>query len=293
MYKPQSYPLRAVLMLLVFWFGASTASAQAGKIIIEGGKWLGQQILEYAAGKTFDKLLGIDYEAQLRQVEANLSAQLRKGTGDAQRLRVELEATRSQLSILQTLLHSKPNSQQLEQFRQKLTSDLARVVTVQQEHSQKIASLEKSTQDHEARIKRLEERQGKEIRDEDEQPSYTYGGPRSWQEADRVPPAQDYGHRAQAPRQGSVRHGGVTLIVRVTGRSNEIDVRETEDFEGADIGSFEIEGVRKEYLLQLLVGTGSVIDVQGRGNTVNLPRSLCGRVRVIRKGRNTRVDGCM
>jgi hypothetical protein len=290
MHKSLRCFLRAILVLLVLGFGATRASAQAGKIIIEGGKWLGKQILDYATGKTFDRLLGIDYETQLKQVETNLVAQLRKGAGDAQNLRVELDATRSQLSMLQTLLYSKPTSNQLEQFRQQLTSDLARVVKVQQEHTQKIASLEGTTQDHEARLKRLEERENAEKRNEVEQPPQA--APRSWQEPESLRQGQDSSYREQTQQPRKVRNSGVTLIVRVTGQANEIDVSETEDFTGADIGSFEIESARKRYFLQLLADTGGVIDIRGDGNTIYLPRNLCGRIRVIRKGRNNWVDGC-
>jgi len=273
-----------MLLLMAFLLNSAKSSAQTGPIIISIGKWLGNQVVGYVTGKTFDKLLGIDYEAQLKTVEANLSAQLRRGSGDAQRLRIELDATRSQLSILQALLNSKPTSNQLEQFRRQLTSDLAKVVKVQQEHVQRIAGLEKTSQDHETRIRKLEE--AADSRTGNTQEGYRQGpSPKSG--------GEDFSRETYTPPAGRrARNSGVTLMVRVVGHSNEIYISETVDFERADIGSFEIEGMSDRYTLRLLRDTGGVINVQGNGNTVHLPGHLCGRIRVIRRGENCRVSGC-
>lgn len=293
MHKRHRGFLYVILVLATFEFGATSASASAGKVVIEIGKWLGNQLLGYAAGKTFDRLLGKNYEAQLKQVEANLAGQLRKGAGDTQRLRVELGAARSQLSMLNILLSSKPTSTQLEQFRHQLASDLARVVKVQEEHTQKITNLEKTSQDHEARLKRLEEREDKPAREEVEQPLYKSTAPSSDRDRESLSRGEDSGYRTQArqPRRG-VRNIGATLIVRVAGDANEIDISETADFEDADIGSFEVVEGRSWHVFRLLADTGGVVEIQGSGNTLYLPRGLCRRIRVIRKGSSNRVDGC-
>ena len=307
------------LTILMSW--PAPTSAQVGKVLAESAKFIGTQLLGYGTGKILDKALGLDCQTQLKEVEASILAQLRKGTGDVQQLRAELAVTRSQLSILQTLIKSKPNAEEVEHLKRRLEQGLAQLTAAQHQQGQRLSSLEVKSEDHEARLRRLEAQESTplppQVADSDREAlpgsrrkATTSGSDEVFTKDEGVPvqdevekKTSDRGTRfnrdvpelggelkdeKSSPPRRSKRNTGVTLIAHVTGQFNEIAVRETASAEVANIGFHNIEGRHQRYMLWLLVDTGGVITIESDGNAVLLPSYLCGRVRVILKGRNNR-----
>lgn len=137
-------------------FGTSSAHAQVGTVLLEAGTWVAGQLISYATGKAIDKVVGIDYENELRQVEASLSAQIKKERADKEKLRVELAATRSTLDILNKLIRSRPQSGEIDEFRQQLAKNLDSVLAVQIRDSERITQLERQVTELSTRLRQLE-----------------------------------------------------------------------------------------------------------------------------------------
>lgn len=145
-----------VTTLFVLIFKATPTYAQAGPVLLKVGKWVGGQLIGYVTGKAIDQALGIDFEKELRQVEATLSAQIKQERADKEKLRVELAAARSTLEILGKLIRSKPQPGEIDGYRQQLAKDLEAVVAVQGEHDQRIVVLERQVRELNIRLRQLE-----------------------------------------------------------------------------------------------------------------------------------------
>jgi len=261
------------------------AQPPAVPLLLGAGKWLGRTLISYAAGKAIDKFRGTDYQTQLQEMEAGIQAQLRKGSGDAKRLRAELEVAHSQLAILDSLLNSKPTQEDLEEFKRHVARDLDKLLEIQKQHGERISKLErgervskleKEVGDLSARLRRLEARDS--------------GAEGSTRKRPQVAPERRQSGASSAP--GSRRRSGVTLILIVSGQENQISVTETTRAGDANLGTFEIHQRGTTRRMTLLSGTGGVVTLKGDANVVRLPSHLCGRVRVVDKGSRNRVTGC-
>lgn len=300
MSKPGRAP-KIVFLLLFAWAvqaGSGFAQVQYAPTIMKIGLWLGEQFLGYAAGKAFDKLLGLDNEKQLEAIQENLQAQVRKGSKDSQKLRqmrIELETTNSQLAMLRTLMSSRPSAKEMESFRLKLSTDLERLKQAQQQnaerielhedridrHDLKLEEMERNVVEITARLRRLE--------------GDAFASPDPRNTRDSLPSFDRREREEPAPRVRSsrpVERRGVTLTVMVTGGSNELYVQEVGHPENANVGFFEVKERRDRQVFYLLAGTGGVFSVHGGANRIILPRPLCGRVRIVDRGEQNQVVGC-
>lgn len=144
-----------VAMTAVLFCIASSAYAQAGPIL-RVGKWVGEQLIGYGAGKAIDKLTGLDCEEELQQIEASLSLQIKADRADKEKLKAELAAVQSQLKILDSLIRSKPTSIDVDQYRRLLAKDLDKVLLVQEKQDQRLTLLEKEVADLTTQLRRLQ-----------------------------------------------------------------------------------------------------------------------------------------
>jgi hypothetical protein len=225
-----------LIVLTLFLVGVQSASAYALPVVTTVGKWLLGQIAGYGLGKGIDRVLGLDYQSQLAKVEADLKAELRRGAGNPAKLQVELEAVKSQLAILRSLLNSRPTQEQLEQFRRQLQKDLDEVKRVQKEHDDRISALERKVQEQEFRIIGLEERE--KMRDAMDSERQQMSDARAYEER-RMRDARAYEERRMRDarayeerrmrdatasedgrKRGSVRFGRRTKTSRNQGSSN-------------------------------------------------------------------------
>lgn len=286
-----------IVVLLFLFLGVSEVAGLpplvAGPILGTIGRWLGLEILSYGAGKAFDRVLGLGYEKQLRQIEAKLVADLQKSSGDTQKLQVELATARSQLKILSTLLTSRPTSNELEHFKRQLTKDLDNLRTVQKqhdqkflEHSQRMNMIEKNMEGLSTRVEKIEGRDG--MRHSEAEPP----APGIYQEDSIPDESYDVERPRRRPSYRQPARDGVTLTISVTGNSNGLNVEEVEASRSADVGAFEIASGGGQQRFRLLAGTGGVITIHGHRNTIDIPRYLCGRVRVVDRGRGNTLRGC-
>lgn len=280
-------PVLILLVVLCLLKGPALALPPAPTVLYTAGKWLGNQLIGIWAGKTYDKLTGQDHEVQLRQVEASLSTALRKGAGDTQKLKVELEAARSQLQILNSLANSKPSAKEVENFRKRLASELENVKRVQEQHGLRISQLEKGKLDHDkelldhsARLQKLEAQSGR---------GSSWGDSPTQAEQQGAHGERRNNQTTRRPRSAVPGKEGVTLMLFVSGNSNGIRIEEARFSGDADSGSFKVPHIGRQHLFQLHGKTGAVVLVGGDDNTVYLRDSLRGRVRVVDRGRRNRV----
>lgn len=285
------HPLLLSLIPLLVVTPASQAQWQNPVTIarlITGAKFIGAELSRYLAGKGFDKLLGLDQAQQLKELENNILMELKKKNGEeAQRLRTELELTRSQLNKLNVLLATNPPRHEVEKLKQQSDTELNRLLQMQQqdrkllqENSQKIMGLEKKMEDISVRVDRLERLEPR-----------SSSGSEDYRE-DWTRPNSDVGVSPSPRRQVPGDRRGATLTLTVTGHSNSLRVEEVESSRFADLGAYEIDGYDRRHTLQLLAGTGAVLTIKGDDNIIHLPSNLCSRVRVRNQGRGNRVIGC-
>jgi hypothetical protein len=299
-----------VLVIAALLAESNPASAQLPPLpyagfLIKAGKWLGQQAISYLTGKAIDKVVGVDYEKKLKEVETELTRRLNSGAENSQHLQAELAATRSQLKILQSLLSSRPTADDIEELRRPMARDLSNLQEVQAQQGQEIRNLESEVKALAGRVSRLEETEAGVPREPKLGPPPPPAPSRPWKtHSERAPPQESAEPPAKNPESVSgyelpplesrrrARGQGVTLTIRITGQSNKIHVVETQINERADQGTFQVNGRRQQFTFRLLEGTGGVIDVQGDGNTIYLPSRLCRRVRLTPESRSSRVVGC-
>ena len=190
------------------------------------------------------------------------------------------------------MLTSKPAPSELAQFRQQLAGELEKLKKAQKEterrlhdHEGRLQSLDVKDREHEetlrklgARVDRLEGQEANRV----EEPAGPFG----------EPPVRRRPEQQLTPSDRRPGREGVSLSVRVTGDSNTLEIGETHSSRGADSGSFEVSRSRSQVVLHLLGGTGGVVTVTGDGNTIHLSRHLCGRVRIVDRGRGNSREGC-
>jgi hypothetical protein len=283
---------------------ASEASAQApvisGQVLKRVGEFLGLEAVSYVLGKGVDKALGLDCEQELKDVERSVLVQLQHGRADADGLRSELAAVRSQLKLLDTLFKTKPAVSEVLQLKQKVDADLAKMLEIQKKHTQQIQDLERRVQSIETKMASRTEAEtsapeplsGRRI----EAPEPVPGRERAPAERPREvesPKSSPWSGRSyERPSRRPAGRRGVSLTISVTGSSNHVYVEETEVQSNADVGSFEVAEVDGRQTFRLLGGTGGVVSLYGDDNTVYLPAQLCGRVRLVPRGRRNRITGC-
>lgn len=261
--------------LLIFFLSASSAHAISyASILLRAGAWIGNQLLGYGAGKFLDKVTGADYEKQLRQVEANLSRQLLQQRGNNQKLKTELEATRYQLEIINSLLRSRPSRPQISVYRRDLAASLDDVLRVQEEHDQRISRLEAEVEDLSQRLRQLD------------------GSSRSTP----AQPSQRYYTQRQSVGSTSGSGGEhtstdrIALTITLTGQNNAIRIKAGQ---GRRAGSrqqtvaISAQGKREDYIL--FVGERATVVVSGQGNAIYIQPSIANQVEVVKSGQNNQV----
>lgn len=247
-------------MLSLLLFVAPDADAQAGSIVLRAGMWLGEELLGYGAGKVFDKMLGLDYEEELRQVEASLSLQLKKERNDKEKIRAELAAAKSQLRILDSLLRSKPTPVDVSQFRRQLAKDLDTVLRVQEEHDERITRLEREVAELTLRLRRLET-----------------GPSPAYQEASENP----------KPRQPK-KSGQVALVITLMGQNNTIRINVGSQ-RGQKLQVVQISAQAQSNEYSLAPSSRASINLLGQRNTIYIDSSLAEQVDVVDSGQLNKV----
>lgn len=312
----RSRPFRSLrltwALLLVGLLGTSGPAegvGVAGKLLWELGKKVGAFAVEYLATKVADQALGLSYEKQLKQVEANLVAEIRKNPGNSHALQVELESARSQIRVLNAVLTSKSSAAEVAGLRSRMESDLQQVKRLLEQqgvrldqHDQKLAEHDETLEELDSRIDRLEEDQDRSFRFEGMEERETLP---VWRE-----PADDFSPREEdvpewrsrvrreepsfetrEPRYReptvSPRGEGITLTIEVRCSSCTVEVRETDSARAADHGFFQVRGARERRSFRLLAGTGAVITILGDNNRIRIPAGV-GRIRVRDLGENNR-----
>ena len=279
-------PVALVLLLLLSLPATQHVDAQpANPLTFTVLRRGGEILLGYFAGKKLDQWLGNDCLKQLEQLAAQLESEMadrrRQERAGLHKLEVELAATKSELAMLKTVLKGNPGQATLESFRQKLLSDLEKVLAVQEDHEQRIGSLEREVKELRQRLQEL---------DRSPPPRRNRSG---WSGETR-PKARSGRTRRPSPSRPprTTTSEGVTLVVHVHDHHNVLSVREVGQIRDANLGTFDVQGSQGDHGFQLKEGTGSVITLWGNGNEVQLPPALCSRVRVVKKGVGNQVKGC-
>lgn len=241
-----------------------------------------------ASGRNKDTSLGRDLEGKLLVLLARLEAQPHIDSYDDQELRGQLEAVRSELAILRTVLNDMPTTETLNVFALKLANDLVKLKKAQAETD---AAQNAKLELQDAKIAGLEQRVGQLDSLRPAAPEPPSPGPDRSPERLRSQGTSDGAAITTRPQLHSP-SVGVTLVINANGNSNQIRVQQVMSIGDADLGTFEISGTREFRDYYLLSGTGSVIILYGKDNTVQLQPLLCGRVRIVDRGQFNEKIGC-
>jgi hypothetical protein len=259
-----------------------------GRVLLKVGKWLAEELLGYGVGKGIDKALGLEHEAQLQQVEANLLRELRRGAGDTQRLQNELTAAQTQLKMVSVLLRSQPTTSQLESFRRQLASDLDRVLAAQRQHDGRIGKLETESHRMAQELEQLREevRQLSELLRRSEERAEARRGREVISPRPEEAPRPWRGQREVSRPEAAT--GGVRLQLEVSCSTSEIFLDEVTGSRQADTGSQAVHR-RGHHRFGILEGTGAVVLITGDHNRIHVPVHLRGRVRILDRGTGNRL----
>lgn len=272
--------------------GALPAQGAAGwgQKLYTSGKWVLNQLVDYQVSKSIDWVAGEDYEGLLRQAEDGLSREIRQNARSTQQLRVELDAARSQLKVLNALSSKKPLSDsQIDQFKKTIVADLEHIKAIQRQQGVRLDSLESNVidlkvdmGDLKARMEKLEKQEPEVRRGPKTEDRLTRLRQRSLSDS---PPQEPYYPPARSSR--GIREG-VTLELRITGSFNRITIKEGAVWEELDSGSVTVSGSGQSRMFRVLQGTGVVILVSGKENTIITSGELDARARVVDRGERTR-----